>query len=60
MDDILLRLLGSDSPKQEPEIAVKIKVREFATGTDKDRSTFCNVRKYTTDPNWFNTIGMMY
>lgn len=42
---IILRLFGGDSPKNQPVAAVKINVNELATGTDKDKSTFCKVRK---------------
>jgi hypothetical protein len=36
--DKFLLLLGSCSPRIHPEMAVKTKVRELATGTDSDKS----------------------
>lgn len=36
---------GFSSPKNHPVIAVKTKVREFETGTARDKSVFWSVRK---------------
>lgn len=39
------------SPSINAEIAVKIKLSEFATGTAIDSSVSCSVKKYSTLPH---------
>lgn len=46
-----LLLPGLFSPRIIPVMAVKIKVIEFVTGTAIDTSTFCNEKKYNTEPS---------
>lgn len=46
-----LLLLGIRSFKIQLDIAVNIKVNELATGTARDISVLCNVRKYMTEPS---------
>jgi len=48
------------SPRNQPVIAVNTKVREFETGTARDRSVLCKVRKYNTEPNWLMRNGRRY
>lgn len=55
-----LLLVDFCSPNNLATIAVKTKLSEFATGTARDKSVFCRVKKYKTLPDWFKINGIKY